>query len=145
MAAEMGPSSPASSQIPLPLPEGVSDADLYEGPRLVPLKSGRAAFVEQAVSRPPTAEELVRPIPIKGPEPPVPTASIKSQYAEVLAAALDVLAIKIHALLGLVGAIGFWGFAVLNPDPWRLVAAACYSVLVCAPMLWIYHKANKGD
>ena len=144
MAAEMGPSSPASSQIPLPLPEGVSDADLYNGPTVVPLPSGRGAFVAQAVS-PPTAQELVRPIPIKGPELPVPSVPIRSEYAEVLSAALDVLATKIHALLVLVGAIGFWGFAVLNPDPWRLVAAACYSVLVCAPMLWIYHKANKGD
>ena len=136
----MEPSSPASK-----LPEGVSDADLYEGPKVVAMPSGKASFVE------PAAVDLVKPIPqpppqnlqlqgVPGQVDPVPVATEPDQsaYVNAIGLALDILATKTHALLVLIGAIGFWGFAVVDPEPWRLGAAAAYSLMVVIPMLVIY-------
>jgi hypothetical protein len=152
MAAEMGPSSPASSQIPLPLPEGVSDADLYEGPKIVPLPSGKGAFVGQPVpvGQPPplNPQDLLRPIrqldPVPEP-PPVPTSVIKSAYPELIGLALDVLATKVHVLVALIAAVVIWGGVVYDPDPYRIVAAGAFSVLVFLPMMIIYLRSGmKG-
>jgi hypothetical protein len=134
-----------------PLPDGVSDADLYEGPKIVPLASGKAAFIgpAQAPSAlgnqpiPPPAQALIQPIPQP---PPVPTAAVKSAYPDLIRLCLDVLATKVHALWVLTAAIAIWGYSAVNPDPWRLLAATAYSVLVVLPMLLIYWRSGtKGE
>jgi hypothetical protein len=149
-------SSPTSDK---PLPEGVSDADLYEGPKIVPLASGKAAFVAQAVqpaAAAPSAEALVRPIPppnlkvhgvpVELDPVPVTSAVIKSGYPELIGLALDVLATKVHALLALVAAVVIWGAVVFNPDPYRIAAAGAFSILVFLPMMVIYWRSGmKGE
>jgi len=149
----MEASSPqeTASQMPLPLPEGVSDADLYDGPKIVPLASGKIAFVQSPVGAapvPPTPEVLVRPIP-PSPRleaPPVPTQAVKSVYPDLIRLCLDVLATKVQTLIALVVASGIWGYVVVNPDPWRLGAAGLFSLSVFLPMVVIYWRSGtKGE
>jgi hypothetical protein len=123
----MEPSLPESK----PLPEGVSEADLVDGPRVVPLKSGRAAFLQPAA-------DLVTPIPITQPS----TAEIKRDYPAAIELALDVLSARLLGLICLVAACLIWGGIVWNPEMYRIIAGGVFSLTVFLPIMAIYWKAG---
>lgn len=142
-------SSPSSR----PLPEGVTEDDLYDGPENV------------VALKPPAAAELVAPIPSDDPmeyqsvsRPSVPmkariqerevssVAELKKSYPAVLTAALDVLSARLLGLLAVIAACLIWGFAIYDPLPLRIAAASLFSVTVLLPLIVLYWKAGvTGD
>lgn len=119
--------------LPNELPEGVNQADLYEGP-----KPG-----ENVVAMPPSPPRL-EPAPVVQ-EPQVrssPIAQIKKEYPAVLIAALDVLSARLLGLIAVVAACGIWSFAVWDPNPVRTIAAGLFSVTVLGPIVALYWKAG---
>lgn len=143
----MEPSSQASNA---PLPPGIEEADLYEGPKVIPLASGKASFVESQqggehggrARAPDTATAgaaLLAPIP----RPEVsPMAQVKSEYPAVILLALDVLSARLLGLIALVTACLVWAGVVYQPDMWRVIAAGAFSILVLLPVMAIYWKAG---
>ena len=118
--------------LPSELPEGVEQADLYDGPKPV----------ENVVAMPPPPP---RPEPTPVPEPQVrssPIAQIKKEYPAVLIAALDVLSARLLGLIAVVAACGIWSFAVWDPNPVRTIAAGLFSVTVLGPIVALYWKAG---
>lgn len=155
----MVPSSPND------LPEGVEPEELYEGPKVVPLASGRASFLESPPDpREAPAAAITQPIPTAAPRvvikgnqqwsggvlpqfpaaPPstVSTAAVKAAYPAALELAWDVLATRVHFLIALVTACLIWAWVIWDPEPYRMITAGAYSVLVMWPMAWIYWKAG---
>lgn len=128
------PSSPAIES--KPLPEGVSEADLVDGPRVVHLPSGRGSFID--------APGLVKPIPPVAPVVPsiVTTAEVKNDYPAVIELALDVLSARLLGLISLVAACLIWAGVVWDPLMWRIVAAGVFSVTVFLPIMAIYWRAG---
>jgi hypothetical protein len=135
----MEPSSPGSEK---PLPDGITEADLVDGPKVHHLKSGRGSFL------PPEPEALVKPIPAPfHPLPPMPsTAQIKRDYPAAIELALDVLSARLLGLICLVAACLIWGGIVWDPQQWRIVAGGVFSLTVFLPIMAIYWKAGMaGD
>lgn len=159
----MPPSLPTND-----LPEGVSDADLYDGPKVVHLASGKASFL---VSDPEpagpsaapaqtaaTAAALIAPIPQapspQGPAqpaaphaPPPPSVSvspaeIKRDYAQLIELALDVISARLLGVIALLASVVFWGMVVYDPTIARIEAASAFSLLVFAPVMIIYWRAG---
>jgi hypothetical protein len=58
-----------------------------------------------------------------------------SWSAPILTMALQVLDRRILLWLVTVGAGAVWSVTVMHPDPWRIVAASLYSLLVLAPFI----------
>lgn len=54
----------------------------------------------------------------------------------VLTLALQALDRRVLLWLIVLGAGVVWGFTVVHPDPWRIIAASLYSVLVLFPFVW---------
>lgn len=129
----MVPSSETESK----LPEGVNEADLVDGPRVLPLKSGRGTFL------PPEPKALVQPIPTQTPPPPT-VAEIKAEYPAVIMAALDVLSARLLGLICLVAACLIWGGIVWDPQFWRIIAGGVFSVTVFLPIMAIYWRAGMA-
>jgi hypothetical protein len=132
-----------SSPSDKPLPDGVSEADLVDGPRVLHLASGRGSFL------PPEPENLVKPIPVAPPPPvvvpPPSTAQIKRDYPAAIELALDVLSTKLLLLIALVAACGAWGAVIWSPDIWRIVGASAFSVFVFLPSVALYWKSPVGE
>lgn len=63
-----------------------------------------------------------------------PTAGAFQQGLNRLVA--QALAEKSLVWTALAGGIGLWTFALLHPDPLRLIAAGGYSVSIFIPILW---------
>jgi hypothetical protein len=119
-----------------PLPNGITEADLVDGPRVVPLPSGRATLL---------APDLTKPIPSPPPEPS-PTSQVKSEYPELVTLALDVLSARLLGLISLVAACLIWAGVVWDPQMWRIVAAGVFSVTVFLPIMAIYWRSGmKGE
>jgi hypothetical protein len=130
----MEPSLPENK----PLPEGVTEADLVDGPRVVHLASGRGTFL------PGDPKTLVAPIP---PAPPVAavsptTAQIKADYPAAIELALDVLSARLLGLIALVTACVVWGGVIWDPTLWRVIAASAFSLLVFLPVTALYWRAG---
>jgi hypothetical protein len=139
----MEPSLPESK----PLPEGVSEADLVDGPRVVPLKSGRAAFLQP--------EQMVKKVVWSDPgdvmegtgsveltPKPHTTAQIKRDYPAAIELALDVLSARLLGLICLVAACLIWGGIVWEPEMYRIIAGGVFSLTVFLPIMAIYWKAG---
>jgi hypothetical protein len=58
---------------------------------------------------------------------------------------LDILAAKTHALLSLIAACLLWGFVIYSPDPWRLLGAGAFSILIVLPVMLIWWRALNRD
>jgi hypothetical protein len=122
------------------LPEGVDQADLYEGP-----KPG-----ENVVAMPPPRIVQASPevagqmaVSLNVPQYGLsPTAQVKKEYPAVLIAALDVLSARLLGLIAVVAACGIWSFAVWDPNPVRTIAAGLFSVTVLGPIVALYWKAG---
>jgi hypothetical protein len=128
---------------PANLPEGVTQADLYEGPRVVemPPPPPRPRPLMEAVNKVnAAADKLVQAIPA-----PAQVSSAPGEekgYAAVLTAALDVLSARLLGLLAVIAACALWGFAVYDPVPLRIAAAGLFSVTVLGPIVALYWKAG---
>lgn len=136
------------------LPDGVQEADLVDGPKVVPLPSGRGTFLAQQTppSQNQEAAALVAPIPpptdrgMNYRAPSVTTEVIKTDYAVLMKLALDILSARLLGLIVLLAAVGIWGYVALSPDLWRIVAAGVFSVVVFLPVMALYWKAGlTGD
>jgi hypothetical protein len=155
----MEPSLQGSEQeVGKPLPEGVTEADLVDGPKVHHLKSGRASFITGDEL---AANTLVRPIPATYPattmggdmaKPPYvappSTADIKRDYPAAIELALDVLSARLLGLICLVAACLIWGGIVWSPDQTRIIAGGVFSVTVFLPIMAIYWRAGltgEGD
>ena len=145
-----------------PLPEGIAESDLVDGPKIVPMRSG-AALLGDSTPAAPAAAFAPLPLPAKmgvgltaaaltapiAPPPPpvaVTTPVIKTDYSAAVAALLlDILAAKVHALLALLAAFAIWGLVIYSPDPWRLAGAGAFSVLIVLPVMLIWWRALNRD
>jgi hypothetical protein len=107
------------------LPEGVNPGELYDGPRPQP----RPAPQNVAKLHPP---EPPRPLPAPAPD----------RYPAILRAALEVLATRLLALIAVIASCALWGLAVWEPSQPRTIAAAAFSVLVLAPLVWLYARTG---
>lgn len=114
------------------LPEGVTEADLYEGPTVVPMPK-KPLFTAPA--------ELVQPIP--APPQVSPVQDVKKGYPAILIVALDVLSARLLGLLAVIAACGMWSFAVWDPQLPRTIAATLFSVTVLLPLIVLYWKAGR--
>lgn len=132
-----------------PLPDGVSEADLVEGPKVLHLPSGRGTFVAdpvQTVAPPPTApppqaRALIQPIPLPAPLP-VSGAQAKKDYPAIIEAALDILSARLLGLIALVTACLIWAGVIWDPEIHRIIAAGVFSASVFWPMMLIYWKTG---
>jgi hypothetical protein len=122
-----------------PLPEGVSESDLVDGPKVHHLPSGRGSFL------PPEPEALVKPIPASPPPTPS-TAQIKLEYPAAIELALDVLSARLLGLICLVAACLIWAGIVWDPQRDRIIAGGVFSLTVFLPIMAIYWRAAmKGE
>jgi hypothetical protein len=145
------------SDFPSPLPEGITDNDLVDGPKVVHLPSGRATFIGgesgapvQPTTTGPAPATLVQPIPqpaavvqpINWPPPSVSGATAKKDYPAVIEAALDILSARLLGLIALVTACLIWAGVIFDPEIWRIVAACGFSLSVFLPIMVIYWRAG---
>jgi len=100
------------------------ESELYDGP--VPGTSN---------VRPLFREPIREVEPRQEPEPPR-----DKQYVVALTLALDVLSYRLLLLLAIIASAGLFAGAVLWPDPWRLGAAAAFSVIVTLPAIFFYAR-----
>ena len=140
----------ASSSPDKPLPEGIAESDLVDGPKVVPMRSGAALLddftLPAKLGAGLTAAALTAPITPPPPPVAVTTPEIKTDYSAAVAALLlDILAAKVHALLALLAAFAIWGLVIYNPDPWRLAGAGAFSVLIVLPVMLIWWRALNRD
>jgi hypothetical protein len=125
------------------LPDGVDQADLYEGP-----KPGENVVAMPPPRHDPTQQIGQMAVGLNVPQPSYPQAQlspiaeIKRSYPAVLIAALDVLSARLLGLIAVVAACGIWSFAVWDPNPVRTIAAGLFSVTVLGPIVALYWKAG---
>jgi hypothetical protein len=111
-----------------PLPQGVAQEELYDGPR------------PGAAPQPPAAAAIVRPIRFQPmPDPPEPK-QVEQNYPAILTAALDVISARLLGLLATMGAIVMFAYAVWEPIPWRTGTAVAYALVVLLPLVVVYYK-----
>jgi hypothetical protein len=74
--------------------------------------------------------------------PPKPTGPKpkSDSYLTAVSAAMDILSYRIILLLSVLVAGGLFGLATWSPDPWRLGAAAAFSVIVVVPLTFFYAR-----
>ena len=71
--------------------------------------------------------------------PPVPIDS-KAGVLDTLTAALQVLSARLLGMIAVVGAVLMFGWAVYDPQPWRLAAVGTYAAVVLWPIVFLYLK-----
>lgn len=132
-------SSPASE----PLPEGVTEDELYEGPNVIahPAALVRPVPVQQPMTKPPPEADIPPPTD-RGVSFTTSPPQERSRYPDVIMLALDVLAARLLGLIALVTACLIWAGVVWDPLMWRIIAAGAFSLTVFLPMMAIYWKSG---
>ena len=102
------------------LPQGVTEDMLYEQPPKVVRMPTAPVQASSHVQAPKFAMA-----------PPDPRA-------QILSTAMDVLSARLLALIAVVAACALWGYAVYDPLPLRSIAAAGFSVLTLAPVIYLH-------
>lgn len=129
-------SSPASE----PLPEGVTEDELYEGPNVIEHPAALARPIPQQMKPPPEAD--IPPPTDRGVSFTTSPPQERSRYPDVIMLALDVLAARLLGLIALVTACLIWAGVVWDPLMWRIIAACAFSLTVFLPMVAIYWKSG---
>jgi hypothetical protein len=109
-------------------PEPIRQDELYDPD---PPASEVVQFPSEA-----TPVEAAKPDP--KPEPSMPGPKRKEGHLAAVSLALDILSFRLIILLCAMASAGLFVMAALWPDPWRLAAAAAFSVIVTAPCLFFY-------
>ena len=102
---------------------GINPGELYDGPN-----------PDNVVQYP--AVNIPTPLFVA---PPVPVGS-KAAVLDTLTAALQVLSARLLGMIAVVGAVVMFGWAVYDPQPWRLAAVGSYAVVVLWPIVWLYMR-----
>jgi hypothetical protein len=113
-------------------PEPIREDELYDKP---------APQDQRVVQLVPPHDEC--PAPWLKPDPPPPDPppiSTPSRKGEIFNVLLDILSFRIIMLLCSMSSAGLFVMASLWPDPWRLAAAAAFSAIVTAPVIFFYRK-----
>jgi len=71
--------------------------------------------------------------------PPVPLEN-KASVLDTLTAALQVLSARLLGMIAVIGAVLMFGWAVYDPQPWRLAAVGTYAAVVLWPIVFLYLK-----
>jgi fatty acid desaturase len=101
-------------------PAGIDPNELYEGP------DPNVAQFPRAPNFAPVITEEDR------------DARKRKDYVAMLAATVDVLAARLLALIAVVGAVLMFGWAVYDPQPWRVYASVSYAVVVLWPLVYLH-------
>ena len=70
---------------------------------------------------------------------PAPVVS-RAQYVDTITVALNVLSARLLGMIAVVGAVVMFGWAVYDPQPWRLAATGTYAAVVLWPLVFLYIK-----
>lgn len=99
-----------------------------------PPPEGSVAEIWDAVSpKELDRDRFIAPKPT-GPKPK------SDSYLTAVSAAMDILSYRVILLLSVLVAGGLFGLATWSPDPWRLGAAAAFSVIVVMPLTFFYAR-----
>jgi hypothetical protein len=96
---------------------GIDPGELYDGPN-----PNVAQFPAQPVITPTGIPALVS----------------RAGYVDTITAALNVLSARLLGMIATVGAVLMFGWAVYDPDPWRLAAVGTYAAVVLWPIVFLY-------
>jgi hypothetical protein len=55
-----------------------------------------------------------------------------------VAAAVDIVSARSLGLIGVLGAVSMFGYAVIEPTQWRTITAGLYAVVVLWPLVTLY-------
>jgi hypothetical protein len=113
---------------------GIDPGELYDGPATAgPATAGSvtAGNVTQFPAMPPGRIEFV--------PAPAPVVS-RAQYTEAITAALHIVSARLLGMIAVVGAVLMFGWAVYDPQPWRLAAVGTYAAVVLWPIVFLYVK-----
>jgi hypothetical protein len=69
---------------------------------------------------------------------PQPTPISRAGYVDTITAALNVLSARLLGMIATLGAVLMFGWAVYDPDPWRLAAVGTYAAVVLWPIVFLY-------
>jgi hypothetical protein len=73
----------------------------------------------------------------------MPAQAAQLLYARRLAFLVDVVSARVLALLGLMGGIAVFGYAIYDPSNIRAVIAALYAAGVLWPLVMLYWRTDK--
>jgi hypothetical protein len=65
-----------------------------------------------------------------------PPAGLQALQAHLVRVGLALLGQRALVWAATAVAAGLWGYAIAHPEPWRLLAAAGYSICVLGPVYW---------
>lgn len=83
----------------------------------------------------------VMPLNISAPaERPEQDHELRRDYVATVRAGLDVVSARLLALLSVLGGIGIWTWAVVNPAMWAFIIGCGYSAGVVFPCVWLHSK-----
>lgn len=71
------------------------------------------------------------------------TTQLELGYVRTINIAMSILSLRILAMIALVGAVVMFGYAVMDPVPWRLYSAVSFACVVLWPVVWLYLKLRE--
>ena len=106
---------------------GIDPGETYDGPNPDNVTAFPAEVAEKYA-----AMGGVPPVP-----PPFMVQS-RAAYVSTISAALDVLSARLLGAISVIGAVVMFGWAVYDPQPWRLAVVGTYAAVVLWPIVWLY-------
>lgn len=73
-------------------------------------------------------------------EPPVDPLA---QQIQIIQRWRRILSVRWLTFIALVGSLAIWGYATIEPTPWRFGVACAFSVLVVMPTFLLYYKRSE--
>ena len=95
------------------------------------------------MNQPISSEETVVPLSLSVPDRdhrPEEANELRRDYVATVRAGLDTLSARLLALLAVLGGIGIWTWAVVNPAMWPFIIACGYSMGVVFPTVWLHSR-----
>lgn len=85
-------------------------------------------------------------LPLQQPRPaqprPAPQAIPHANYTGAISAAIDIVSTRSLGLLSVVGAVAMFGYAVVDPMPWRTYTVGLYAAVVLWPLVYLYLRKD---